>query len=174
MPAEAPDNISPEDGWPETERLVDVALEERLARACSPEVEHERAVAIYDLLQENRFSVPGHVPGPYRLTLSLQEQRLIFDIANEAGERLVMIGLALSPFRRVVRDYFRICESYYDAIRHAPVHRIEAIDMARRGVHDEAAELLMQRLQGKVRTDHATARRLFTLIAVLHWKGRAA
>ena len=163
---------SPQSGWPETERLIDVSLHEELARARSPDVEHERAVAIYDLLQENRFSVPGHAPGPYRLVLSMQQQRLLFDIANEAGERLVMIGLALSPFRRVVRDYFRICESYYDAIRHAPVHRIEPLDMARKAVHDEAADILMQRLQGKVRLDHATARRLFTLIAVLHWRGR--
>lgn len=171
QPPPAPD-VNAAD-WPQTERLVDVVLDEQLARARSPEVEHERAVAVYDLLQENRFSVPGHMPGPYRLTLSLMQQRLIFDIANTQGERLVMIGLALSPFRRVVRDYFRICESYYDAIRHAPIHRIEPLDMARKAVHDEAAHILMQRLEGKVRLDHATARRLFTLIAVLHWKGRA-
>ncbi len=163
-----------QEDWPETERLIDVTLHEALTRARSREVEHERAVAIHDLLHENRFSVPGHMPGPYRLTLSLAEQRLIFDIANTAGERLVIIGLALSPFRRVVRDYFRICESYYDAIRNAPVYRIEPIDMARRAIHDEAATILTQRLEGKIRVDHDTARRLFTLIAVLHWRGRPA
>ena len=158
--------------WPATERLIDVALHEELARARSREVEHERAVAIHDLLHENRFSVPGHMPGPYRLTLSLAEQRLIFDIANEAGERLVVIGLALSPFRRVVRDYFRICERYYDAIRNAPIYRIEPIDMARRAIHDEGANILMQRLHDKIRVDHDTARRLFTLIAAVHWRGQ--
>ncbi len=158
--------------WPETERLIEVRLDERLARARSPDVEHERAVAIHDLLQENRFSVPAHMPGPYRLTLSIMNQRLLFDISNEQRQPLVIIGLALSPFRRVVRDYFRICESYYDAIRHAPIHRIEPIDMARRAIHDEGAGLLMQRLQGKIEVDHDTARRLFTLLAVLHWKGR--
>ena len=160
--------------WPETERLIDVALHEKLARARSPDVEHERAVAVHDLLHENRFSVPGHAPGPYRLTLALADRRLIFDIADEAGERLVAIGLALSPFRHVVRDYFRICESYYDAIRSAPIYRIEPIDMARRAIHDEGANILKQRLQGKIRVDHDTARRLFTLIAVLHWRGRQA
>ncbi len=160
--------------WPETERLIDVALHEELARARSPDVEHERAVAVHDLLHENRFSVPGHAPGPYRLTLALANQRLIFDIANEVGERLVVIGLALSPFRRVVHDYFRICESYYDAIRNAPIYRIEPSDMARRAIHDEGANILKQRLEGKIRVDHDTARRLFTLIAVLHWRGRAA
>ena len=160
--------------WPETERLIEVQLDEELARARSPEVEHERAVAVHDLLQENRFSVPDHMPGPYRLKLSILNRRLLFHIANEQQQPLVIIGLALSPFRRVVRDYFRICESYYDAIRHAPIHRIEPIDMARRAIHDEGAALLMQRLQGKIRLDHATARRLFTLLAVLHWRGRVA
>ncbi len=158
--------------WPESERLVDVALDESLARAPSRDVEHERAVAVYDLLQENRFSVPAHAPGPYRLRLSLSERQMFFDIATQGGERLIVFGLSLAPFRRVVRDYFRICESYFDAIRSAPVHRIEPIDMARRAVHDEGAELLRERLTGKVEMDKATARRLFTLISVLHWRGR--
>ncbi len=160
--------------WPETERLIEVRLDEGLARARSPDVEHERAVAIHDLLQENRFSVPAHMPGPYRLALSIENQRLLFHITDEQRRPLVIIGLALSPFRRAVRDYFRICESYYEAIRHAPIHRIEPIDMARRAIHDEGAELLLRRLEGKIRMDHATARRLFTLLAVLHWKGRLA
>ncbi len=175
MPPDA--NTPPADttdaGWPQSERLVEVLLHGMPPRANLPEVEHERAVAVHDLLRENRFSVPAHVPGPYRLTLSLDagQQRLLMDIADESGTRLLLLGLALSPFRRIIRDYFRICESYYDALRHAPAHRIEPLDMARRAVHDEAAELLRQRLGERVRVDHATARRLFTLIAVLHWKG---
>ena len=157
--------------WPESERLVAVELDESLARAPSPDIEHERAVAVYDLLQNNRFSVIGRGPGPYRLKLSIVDRRLIFDIANEKGERVAVIGLALSPFRRIVRDYFMICESYYDAIRNAPPSRIEPIDMARRGLHNEGTEILMQRLKGKVALDFDTARRLFTLVCVLHWRG---
>jgi len=158
--------------WPDSERLVDVELDEALARPPSRDIEHERAVAIHDLLEENRFSVPAHAPGPYRLRLSLAERQLFFDIADEQGRRLIVFGLSLAPFRRVVRDYFRICESYFDAIRSAPVHRIEPIDMARRAIHDEGAQLLRERLAGKIEMDKATARRLFTLISVLHWRGR--
>ena len=157
--------------WPESERLIAVELDENLKRAPSPDIEHERAVAVYDLLQENRFSVIGKGPGPYRLKLSIADRRLIFDIFNEGGERLVMIGLALSPFRRIVRDYFTLCESYFDAIRNAPPSRIEPIDMARRALHNEGTETLIQRLKGKVEMDFDTARRLFTLVSVLYWRG---
>ncbi len=157
--------------WPKSERLIAVELDENLKRAPSPDIEHERAVAIYDLLQENHFSVVDKGPGPYRLKIAIADRRLIFDIFNEAGERLVMIGLALSPFRRIVRDYFTLCESYFDAIRNAPPSRIEPIDMARRALHNEGTETLMQRLKGKVEMDFDTARRLFTLVTVLYWRG---
>ncbi len=157
--------------WPATERLAKVELDESLARAPSADIEHERKVAIYDLLQDNRFSVTGRTPGPYALRLAIVDKRLLFDISREGGEKLIVIGLALSPFRRVVRDYHMLCESYFEAIRKAAPSRIETIDMARRGLHNEGTEILRQRLEGKVETDFDTARRLFTLVAVLHWRG---
>jgi len=157
--------------WPETERLIAVELDESLARAPSPDIEHERRVAVYDLLQDNRFTVPGRQPGPYRLKLSIADKRLIFHISNEAGEAVSIIGLSLTPFRRIVRDYFMLCESYFDAIRNATPSRIEPIDMARRGLHDEGTEILRERLAGKAEMDFTTARRLFTLVSVLYWRG---
>ncbi len=157
--------------WPETERLIAVDLDESLARAPSRDIEHERRVAIYDLLQDNRFTVPGRGPGPYRLTLSIADKRLMFHVYNAAGETISIIGLSLTPFRRIVRDYFMLCESYFEAIRTASPSRIEPIDMARRGLHDEGTEILRERLAGKVEMDFATARRLFTLVSVLYWRG---
>ncbi len=157
--------------WPETERLIAVDLDESLARAPSPDIEHERRVAIYDLLQDNRFTVPGRGPGPYRLKLSIADKRLVFHISNEDGETVSIIGLSLSPFRRIVRDYFMLCESYFEAIRTASPSRIEPIDMARRGLHDEGTEILRERLAGKAEMDFITARRLFTLVSVLYWRG---
>jgi uncharacterized protein (UPF0262 family) len=152
-------------------RLSAVDLDQSLGGAPSPEAEHERKVAIYDLLEENSFVLLNHPEGPYRLQLSTAEGRLIFDIGSEAGERLTMIGLSMSPFRRIVKDYFMICESYYSAIRTATPSQIETIDMARRGLHNEGSDLLRERLSGKVEIDHNTARRLFTLVCVLHWRG---
>ncbi len=157
--------------WPETERLIGVELDESLARTPSPDIEHERKVAIYDLLQENRFSLVRRGPGPYRLRLSIVEKKLVFTVLREGGGTALVIGLALAPFRRIVRDYYMICDSYFDAIRKAAPSRIETIDMARRSLHNEGTEILRERLRGKVETDFDTARRLFTLVCVLHWRG---
>jgi uncharacterized protein (UPF0262 family) len=152
-------------------RLVAVDLDASLGPGPSPEAEHERRVAIYDLIEENAFAVMGHDGGPYKLKLSTAEGRLVFDIFTEAERRITMIGLSMSPFRRIVKDYFMICENYYQAIKTASPSQIETIDMARRGLHNEGSELLRERLTGKVEVDFDTARRLFTLVCVLHWRG---
>ncbi|WP_343313436.1 UPF0262 family protein [Brucella sp. BE17] len=152
-------------------RLVDVELDETIGRS-TPDVEHERAVAIFDLVEENAFHPVGDaVGGPYKLKLSLLEKRLIFSISRENGEEVATHILSLTPMRRVVRDYFLICESYYEAIRSAMPSKIEAIDMGRRGLHNEGSQTLQARLQGKIDVDFSTARRLFTLVCVLHWRG---
>lgn len=152
-------------------RLVKVTLDEESIGRSSREVEHERAVAIYDLLEENSFGPVGHDGGPYALHLAITGNRLVFDIRLTDGALVVAHHLSLSPLRRIVKDYFLICESYYQAIRTASPSQIEAIDIGRRGLHNEGSELLMQRLDGKIAIDADTARRLFTLICVLHWKG---
>lgn len=153
-----------------THRLCDVVLDETIGRS-TPDVEHERAVAIFDLLEENSFVPQGHPGGPYRLNLSLMEQRLIFSIKTDAGEDVATHILSLTPFRRIVKDYFLICESYYAAIRSSTPSQIEAIDMGRRGIHNEGSQTLMDRLSGKIGMDFDTARRLFTLVCVLYWRG---
>jgi uncharacterized protein (UPF0262 family) len=150
-------------------RLSTVELDATIGPGPSPEAEHERRVAIYDLVEDNSFTLLANPVGPYRLRLSTADGRLIFDVMNEAEERLTLIGLSMSPFRRIVKDYFMICESYYEAIRTAS--QIETIDMARRGLHNEGSELLRERLNGKVEVDFDTARRLFTLVCVLYWRG---
>jgi uncharacterized protein (UPF0262 family) len=152
-------------------RLVKVTLDEESIGRSSREVEHERAVAIYDLLEENSFCPVGHDGGPYALHLAITGNRLVFDIRLDDGAPVVAHHLSLSPLRRIVKDYFLICESYYQAIRTSSPSQIEAIDVGRRGLHNEGSELLMQRLDGKIAIDADTARRLFTLICVLHWKG---
>jgi uncharacterized protein (UPF0262 family) len=152
-------------------RLVAVTLDEASIGRGNPDQEHERAIAIYDILEANSFALPEHEGGPYALHLALVENRLCFDIRTAEGEPLIAHHLSLTPFRRVVRDYAMICDSYYKAIRSASPAQIEAIDMGRRGLHNEAAELLLERLAGKVVLDHDTARRIFTLIFALHWKG---
>lgn len=152
-------------------RLIDVRLDDRNMVARNPEVEHERRVAIYDLLEENSFAVVGHDRGPYALRLMLQDNRLIFEVTGDDDMHLIDIPLPLTAFRRIIRDYFTVCESYYDAIKTASPSRIEAIDMGRRALHDEGAELLRHRLQDMVDVDEGTARRLFTLICVLHVRG---
>ncbi len=153
------------------DRLIDVVVDASIAAAPSPEAEHERRIAIHDLLERNSFALAGGKPGPYRLKLSTAQGRLIFDIANEAAETIVIIGLSMTPFKALVKDYFLICESYYQAIRNATPAQIETIDMARRGLHNEGSELLKERLQGKIDVDFDTARRLFTLVSVLSWRG---
>jgi uncharacterized protein (UPF0262 family) len=151
-------------------RLVAVTLDEASIARGNPDQEHERAIALYDILEGNSFSVPGR-EGPFTLILGLVENKLSFAISTASGEPVMTHLLSLSPFRRVIRDYEMICESYYNAIRTASPSQIEAIDMGRRGLHNEASETLKQRLDGKVDLDHDTARRLFTLIFALHWKG---
>ena len=151
-------------------RLVAVTLDAASIGRAPPDVEHERAVAIYDLLEDNHFALTEH-SGPYRLILSLADKRLIFNICSEGGEPLIRHALSLTPFRRVVKDYFLICESYYQAIRTGSPSRIEAIDIGRRALHNEGSEILRDRLKGKIEMDLDTARRLFTLVCVLHWRG---
>jgi len=157
-------------GDDQASRLIAVTLDDRSIGRASPDIEHERAVAIYDLVEESHFSMKGR-PGPYRLVLSLSERRLIFDVRSDGGEPLMTHALSLTPFRRIVKDYFLICDSYRQAIRAGSPSRIEAIDMGRRGLHNEGSEALRARLKGKVELDLDTARRLFTLICVLHWRG---
>ena len=152
-------------------RLTAVTLDERSIRRSTPDIEHERAVAIYDLLEDNEFAVAGHDGGPYALNLSIVENKLVFEVSEPDKGPVATHVLSLTPFRKIVRDYFLICESYYQAIKTASPSRIEAIDMGRRGVHDEGSRTLIERLKGKIDIDFDTARRLFTLICVLHWKG---
>jgi uncharacterized protein (UPF0262 family) len=151
--------------------LVEVTLDEKSISRSNPDVEHERAVAIYDLLEQNSFAPEGHKGGPYTLQLSISENRLLFDIKTAKGEPVMAHLLSMTPFRRIVKDYFMICDSYYQAIRTATPDRIEALDMGRRAIHDEGSRLLIERLKRKVKVDFDTARRLFTLICVLHWRG---
>ena len=154
-----------------TQRLAAITLDEGSIGRSNPDVEHERAVAIYDLLEDNVFAPLDHDGGPYALHLSITENRLVFDIRLTDGTAVVAHFFSLTPLRRIVKDYFMICDSYYQAIRTATPTQIEAIDMGRRGLHDEGSSVLMERLRRKVKVDFDTARRLFTLICVLYWKG---
>ena len=151
-------------------RLYDVVLDDSIGRS-TPDVEHERAVAIFDLVEENSFEPLGHAGGPYKLKLSLVDSKLVLGITTDKDEQVATHILSLTPFRRIIKDYFMICESYYEAIRSSTPSRIEAIDMGRRGIHNEGSQTLMDRLDGKVRVDFDTARRLFTLVCVLYWRG---
>ncbi|CDZ33015.1 UPF0262 protein [Neorhizobium galegae bv. officinalis] len=151
-------------------RLYDVVLDDSIGRS-TPDVEHERAVAIFDLVDENSFEPLGHAGGPYKLKLSLVDAKLMLGITTDKDEQVATHILSLTPFRRIIKDYFMICESYYEAIRASTPSRIEAIDMGRRGVHNEGSQTLMDRLDGKIRVDFDTARRLFTLVCVLYWRG---
>ena len=151
-------------------RIVDIQLDEHSIARNTPEVEHERKVAIFDLLDNNMFATEDGVQGPYRLRLSITEGRLCFEVTAEGRDASTFL-LSLSPFSKLIKDYFLVCESYYEAIKTAPPGRIEALDMGRRGLHDEGSHLLIDRLKGKATTDFETARRLFTLICALHWRG---
>lgn len=151
-------------------RLSDVVLDETIGRS-TPDVEHERAVAIFDLIEENSFEPTGHPGGPYHLFLSLVDSKLVFTIKTENGEDVAIHILSLTPLRRIIKDYFMICESYYEAIRSSTPSQIEAIDMGRRGIHNDGSQTLMDRLKGKIGMDFDTARRLFTLVCVLYWRG---
>jgi len=152
-------------------RLAAVTLDETSLGTPNDDIEHERRVAIYDLLQDNQFKPAGHDGGPYTLQIGISGSRLVFDIRLSDGTPVIAHMLSLAPFRRIVKDYFVVCDSYYAAIRTATPDRIEALDMGRRGLHDEGSRLLMERLKRKVDVDFDTARRLFTLITVLHWRG---
>ena len=154
-----------------TGRLTAVTLDEASLGRSSDEIEHERRVAIYDLLEDNSFRPTDHDGGPYVLHLGITGARLVCEIRLADGTPVIAHMLSLAPFRRIVKDYFTICDSYYAAIRTATPDRIEAIDMARRALHDEGSNLVTERLKRKVDLDFDTARRLFTLITVLHWKG---
>ena len=157
-----------------TNRICHIEIDEKGLVRPTPEIEQERKVAIFDLLEENSFGVPSREgrevpPGPYRLALAICEGRLVFGIAREDESPVGEFHLSLGPFRQVVKDYFQICENYFDAVKRLPPSQIEAIDMARRGIHNEGAAILCERLGGKAEVDTDTARRLFTLICVLHW-----
>lgn len=156
-------------------RIAHIELDEATIIWRNADIEQERRIAIFDLIEENKFKplrafAAGH-EGPYRLRLSVEDGRLILAVSDEGGTLLETVILGLGRFRRPIKDYFAICESYYQAIRRATAQEIETIDMARRGVHNDAATTLLERLEGKIDTDFATARRLFTLICVLHIKG---
>ncbi len=155
----------------ERNRLVSVTLDEASIGRGGADQEHERQIAIYDLIDENSFSLPGRDAGPYGLKIALQDAKLVLEVADENGTQLVVHILSLTPFRGLLKDYFMICESYYAAIRTAMPSQIEAIDMGRRAIHNEAADVLLERLKGKIECDRDTARRLFTLVVALHWKG---
>jgi len=153
------------------ERIAAIHFDKRSVDKRNLEIEHERAVAVYDLLEQNSFAPVGHQDGPYDLHLGVVDGRLMLDIRAHDGKPVIIFGLSLSPFRRVIRDYSIVCESYYAAMHSQSLTQVEAIDMGRRAVHNEGAELLIQRLEGKVAIDRDTARRLFTLIYVLHTAG---
>jgi uncharacterized protein (UPF0262 family) len=152
-------------------RLIAINLDEASIGRANPNIEHERKVAIFDILESNRFELEGRDDGPYALNLGIIEDRLVFAVAQEAGGDTFTVVLSLTPLRRVMKDYFIVCETYYQAIRTTPPSRIQSIDMGRRALHDEGTRVLEERLKGKISVDRDTARRLFTLICALHWKG---
>jgi uncharacterized protein (UPF0262 family) len=155
----------------ERNRLADVLLDEASLAPASPNAEHERRIALFDLKESNSFAVKGDDRGPYVLTLAMAEGRLALDVANQSGERVVLHHMAMSALRKLIKDYTLICESYHNAIRTSSPSQIEAIDMGRRGLHNEAAEVLQASLEDRFDVDLETARRLFTLVCALHARG---
>ncbi len=156
---------------PDRQRIVGITLDERTVVRRSAEIEHERQVAIFDLLEDNHFAPAGLDSGPYNLHLSVEENRLVIDINDARGKPLQRVVLQITPYRRLIKDYFTVCESYFEAIKRASPSRIEAIDMGRRGLHNEGSELMRAHLADRVAIDVNTARRLFTLLCVLHIRG---
>lgn len=152
-------------------RLIAVTLDNASIARGNPNIDHEREVAIYDLLDGNSFTLDGRDDGPYKLAIAITEDKLVLNVGSETDEPLVTHMLSLSTLRRTIKDYFIVCDSYYAAIRNAPPSRIQSIDMGRRALHDEGSRQLVERLKGKITVDHDTARRLFTLVCALHWKG---
>ncbi|MEM7236495.1 MAG: UPF0262 family protein [Pseudomonadota bacterium] len=154
------------------DRITRVFIVEERPRARTPEIQQELDVALFDLTDENQFRVTGNTAGgPYHLGIGMAERLLQIDVTSETGAAIQSLHLSLSPLRGTIKDYFQICESYFDAVKRLPPSKIETIDMARRGVHDEGARILTDRLEGKVETDHATARRLFTVVCALQFRG---
>ncbi len=154
-----------------TNRLCAIDIDDKGLVPPTAEIDQERKVAIFDLLEDNSFAIPraAEHPGPYHLALGMREGRLVFGISDQDAQKVAEFHLSMGPFRQVVKDYFQICESYFEAVKRLPTSQIEAIDMARRGIHNEGARVLQERLEGKAVVDGATARRLFTLICVMHW-----
>lgn len=155
----------------ERNKLLDVTLDEASLAPASTNVEHERRIALFDLKEANSFEVAGEDRGPYLLMLAMNEGRLAFDVSTEGGERVCLHHVPMSALRKMIKDYLFICESYHDAIRTAAPSQIEAIDMGRRGLHNEAAEVLSEALAGKINVDVETARRLFTLVCAMQVRG---
>ncbi|MFP6748097.1 MAG: UPF0262 family protein [Alphaproteobacteria bacterium] len=151
-------------------RIVKLTLDEKTFIRRSPDIEHERRVAIYDLLEANSFQPAGPFEGPYHVRLGMEENRLALDIRDVNEAPLTRVLIPLTPFRRIIKDYFTVCESYFQAIKSASPSKIEAIDMGRRGLHNEGSDLLRDRLQGKIAVDDETARRLFTLVCILQMR----
>lgn len=156
---------------PSTNRLIEVTLDGQSIARGNANIEHEREVAIFDLVDGNNFKLSGRESGPYRLKLSNIDDRLVFEVSDEAGAPVVTHHLSLTPLKRLMRDYFIVLDSYYEAVKSGQPSRIQAIDMGRRGLHDEGSRILAERLESKIEVDSDTARRLFTLITALHWKG---
>lgn len=152
-------------------RLFEINLDQESIARKKPHIDHEREVAIFDILESNEFKLVGVDEGPYRLDLSIADDKLVMTVFNEPGKEVGSHNLSLQPFKKIIKDYFLVCDSYYEAIRSAPASKIQAIDIGRRGLHDEGSRLLVERLDGKIEVDFDTARRLFTLICALHWKG---
>ncbi len=153
-----------------TARLIKIDLDERSLARANADIEYERKIAIYDMLEENSFDPVGDLDGPYELALSIIERRLVFEVAREGGEKIGSVHLSLMPLRKAIKDYFLLCESYHDAIRNATPAQIETVDMARRAMHNEGSDILRERLKDKIVIDHNTARRLFTLICSFHMR----
>ncbi|MEM8792959.1 MAG: UPF0262 family protein [Pseudomonadota bacterium] len=155
-----------------TDKISKVRLIEERPRARTPEIQQELDIAIFDLTEDNQFAVASFEgTGPYHVGVGMADRLLHISVASEAGEQVADLHLSLSPLRATIKDYFQICESYFDAVKRLPPSKIEAIDMGRRGIHDEGAWILTERLDGKIVTDHDTARRLFTVVCALQFRG---
>lgn len=153
------------------DRLIEITLDPRSLGRANANIEHEREVAIFDLLDGNSFVLEGIDAGPYRLNVAIVDDRLQLAVTGESSEPVAFNQLPLTPLKRVMKDYFLVCDAYYDAVRTAPPARIQAIDVNRRTLHDEGSQILAEKLAGKINVDADTARRLFTLLCALHWKG---
>lgn len=156
---------------PGKDRLIEVTLDGQSIARGNANIEHEREVAIFDLVDGNSFKLTGRDQGPYRLQLSVVDERLVFEVSDEHTQPVVTHHLSLTPLKRLMKDYFIVLDSYYEAVKTAQPSRIQAIDVGRRGLHDEGSRILAERLDSKIEVDTDTARRLFTLITALHWKG---